>query len=328
MSTRTGIITLALAVLSTLLLSDTVWPARIPRIGYLGNSSPSLEANLVEAFRHGLRERGYVENQNIVVEYRWAEGQYERFPALVADFVRLKVDVIVTAGTPGALAATQVTQTIPIVMAVAGDPVAAGLVASHARPGGNVTGSTSIAPDLEGKRLELLKAALPTLTRVAVLWNPANSVSAIIFKETQLAASALGITLQPVVAVRETDEFAAAFATIGQERPDALAVVADRFLLAHRRRIVDFAAQSRLPAMYPFREFADDGGLMAYAPSYTDLFRRTATFVDKILKGAKPGDLPVEQPSKFELVINLKTAKALGLTLPESLLTRADEVIE
>jgi putative tryptophan/tyrosine transport system substrate-binding protein len=311
MSTLTGTISLVLAVLSTLLLSDIVWPARISRIGYLGNSSPSLEADLVEAFRRGLRERGYVENQNIVVEYRWAEGQYERFPALVADLVRLKVDVIVTAGTPGARAATQVTPTIPIVMAVAGDPVASGLVASHARPGGNVTGS-----------------ALPTLTRVAVLWNPANPVSAIIFKETQLAASALGVTLQPVVAVREIDEFAAALATIGQERPDALAVVADRFLLAHRRRIVDFAAQSRLPAMYPFREFADDGGLMAYAPSYTDLFRRTAIFVDKILKGAKPGDLPVEQPSKFELVINAKTAKALGLTLPESLLTRADEVIE
>jgi putative ABC transport system substrate-binding protein len=211
-------------------------------------------------------------------------------------------------------------------MAVAGDPVASGLVASHARPGGNVTGLTSIAPDLEGKRLELLKAALPTLTHVAVLWNPANPISAIIFKETQLAASVLGVTLQPVVAVGRVDEFAHAFATIVQERPDALTVIADRFLLAHRSRIINFVAQSRLPAMYPHREFVDDGGLMAYAPSYTDLFRRAALFVEKILKGAKPGDLPVEQPSKFELVINLKAAEVLGLTLPPMFLYRADEV--
>jgi putative tryptophan/tyrosine transport system substrate-binding protein len=302
--------------------------AGVPRIGYLGNSSPSLESDLVDAFRQGLGEFGYTEGQNITIEYRWAEGKYDRFPDLVADLVRLKVDVIVTAGTPGALAAKQATKTIPIVMAVAADAVGAGLVASLARPGGNVTGSTTIAQELEGKRLELLREVVPRLSRVAVLWNPANPVQPIILKQTQLAAPALYLRLEPIVGVSGVRELEGAFATISRVRPDALILLADRFLLAERTRIVEFAAKRRLPTMYPYREMVKAGGLMSYSPSYPDLFRRAATYVDKILRGAKPADLPVEQPTKLELVINLKTARALGLTIPPSLLQRADQVIE
>jgi putative tryptophan/tyrosine transport system substrate-binding protein len=298
-----------------------------PRIGYLGNSSPSLEPDLVDAFRQGLREFGYAEGQNISIEYRWAEGRYERFPALVADLVRHKVDVIVTAGTPGTLAAKKATKTIPIVIAVAGDAVGAGLVDSLARPGGNVTGSTTIVQELEGKRLELLKEVIPRLSRVAVLTNPANPLDPIVLKQTQLAASALHLKLD-IVGVKRVAELDGAFATISRDRPDALVLLADRFLLAERVRIVELAEQRRLPTMYPYREMVKAGGLMSYSPSYPDLFRRAASFVDKILKGAKPADIPVEQPTKYELVINVKTAKALGLTIPPSLLLRADQVIE
>jgi putative ABC transport system substrate-binding protein len=325
---RTFIAILAGSLLATPLAAEAQPKAGVPRIGYLGNSSPSLESDLVDAFRQGLGEFGYTEGQNITIEYRWAEGKYDRFPDLVADLVRLKVDVIVTAGTPGALAAKQATKTIPIVMAVAADAVGAGLVASLARPGGNVTGSTTIVQELEGKRLELLREVVPRLSRIAVLWNPANSVQPIILKQTQLAAPALGLRLEPIVGVSGVRELEGAFATISRARPDALILLADRFLLAERTRIVEFAAKRRLPTMYPYREMVKAGGLMSYSPSYPDLFRRAATFVDKILKGAKPGDLPVEQPTKFELVINLKTAKALGLTIPPSLLQRADEVIQ
>jgi putative ABC transport system substrate-binding protein len=321
------IVTLALAILLAPVVADAQPSARVPRIGYLGNSSPSLEPDLVEAFRQGLRELGYIEGQTIVIEYRWAEGEYDRFPDLVADLIRLKVDVIVTAGTPGTLAAKQATKTIPIVMAVAGDAVGAGLVASLARPGGNVTGLTTIVQDLEGKRLELLKEVVPGLSRVGVLWNPVNPVNPIIFKQTQIAAQTLGLTVQ-TLDVRGVEEFEDAFAILARERPDALIMITDRFLLTHRKRIVEFMAQHRLPTMYPYRELVVEGGLLSYAPSYTDSFRRAATFVDKILKGTKPADLPIQQPTKFELVINLKTAKALGLTIPPSLLARADEVIE
>jgi putative ABC transport system substrate-binding protein len=299
----------------------------VPRIGYLGNSSPSLEPDLVDAFRQGLREYGYTEGQNISIEYRWAEGRYERFPALVADLVRLKVDVIVTAGTPGTLAAKKATKTIPIVIAVAGDAVGAGLVESLPRPGGNVTGSTTIVQELEGKRLELLKEVIPRLSRVAILTNPANPLDPIVLKQTQLAASALHLKLD-IVGVKHVAELDGAFATISRDRPDALVLLADRFLLAERVRIVELAEQRRLPTMYPYREMVKAGGLMSYSPSYPDLFRRAASFVDKILKGAKPADIPVEQPTKYELVINVKTAKALGLTIPPSLLLRADQVIE
>ena len=294
-------------LLAAPLASEAQPKAGVPRIGYLGNSSPSLESDLVDAFRQGLGEFGYTEGQNITIEYRWAEGKYDRFPDLVADLVRLKVDVIVTAGTPGALAAKQATKTIPIVMAVAADAVGAGLVASLARPGGNVTGSTTIVQELEGKRLELLREVVPRLSRVAVLWNPANPVQPIILKQTQLAAPALRLRLEPIVGVSGVRELEGAFATISRARPDALILLADRFLLAERTRIVEFAAKRRLPTMYPYREMVKAGGLMSYSPSYPDLFRRAATFVDKILKGAKPGDLPVEQPTKFDLVVNLKT---------------------
>jgi putative tryptophan/tyrosine transport system substrate-binding protein len=299
----------------------------VPRVGYLGNSSPSLEPDLVNAFREGLREFGYTEGQNIVIEYRWAEGNYQRFPDLVADLVKLKVDLILTAGTPGALAAKRATQTIPIVMAVTGDAVATGLVSSLARPGGNLTGLTTMVPDLEGKRLEILREVLPKLVTLVVLLNTSNPLTAIQWEQTKISAKALGIQLQPIE-LQRPEGFKDAFARIARQRPDAITMVADRFQLAHRTQIVDFVAKTRLPAMYPYRDFVIAGGLMSYAPSYEDLFRRSATYVDKILKGAKPADIPVEQPTKFELVINLNTAKALGLTIPPSLLARADQVIE
>ena len=324
-------ITLAVVLILSLALAPlAAWAqqARVPRIGYLGNSSPSLEEDLLAAFRQGLRELGYTEGQNIMIEYRWAEGRYDRFPDLVSDLVRIKVDAIVTAGTPGALAAKQATKTIPIVMAVTGDAVGTGLVASLARPGGNLTGSTTIVQELEGKRLELLKEVVPGLSRVAFLANPTNPLSPIILKQTQLAASALRLKLEPIVNVTGIPELEAAFATISRVRPEALIMVADRFMLAERARIVGFAEKGRLPTMYPYSEMVKDGGLMSYSPSYPDLFRRAATFVDKILKGAKPSDLPLEQPTKFELVINLKTAKTLGLTIPQTLLLRADQVIK
>jgi len=326
-------IRLVLALMLVLILGLALAPAqgqqaRVPSVGYLGNSSASLETDLLEAFRRGLLELGYTEGQNIIIEYRWAEGRYDRFPALVSDLVRIKVDAIVTAGTPGTLAAKQATKTIPIVMAVAGDAVGAGLVASLARPGGNVTGSTTIVQELEGKRLELLKEVVPKLSRVAMLTNSINPLSAIILKQTRLAAPALRLKLEPIVDVRGIPELEQAFGAISSAHPDALILIADRFLLAERARIVRFAEKDRLPTMCPYSEMVKDGGLMSYSPSYPDLFRRAATFVDKILKGVKPADLPVEQPTKFELVINLKTAKALGLTIPPSLLLRADQVIE
>lgn len=315
------------SVLITPSASQAQHRGHVPRVGYLGTSSASLESELVKAFREGLRERGYVEGQNIVIEYRWAEGNYQRFPDLVADLVKLKVDLILTTGTPGPLAAKRATQTIPIVMAFTGDAVATGLVASLARPGGNLTGLTTMNPDLEGKRLEILRELLPKLVTGVVLLNTSNPFSAIQSEQTKVSAKALGIQLQPIDLQRPED-FKDAFARVARQRPDAITMVADRFLLAHRTQIVDFVAKTRVPAMYPYRDFVVAGGLMSYAPSYEDLCRRSATYVDKILKGAKPADLPVEQASKYELVINLKTAKALGLTIPPSLLLRTDHVFE
>jgi putative ABC transport system substrate-binding protein len=249
-------------------------------------------------------------------------------PSLAAQLVQLKVDVIVTAGTPGGLAAKSATTTIPIVLAALGDAVGAGLVSSLAHPGGNVTGLSALSPEVEGKRLQLLKEMLPRLSRVAVLMNPANPVTPLIWKQTQAAAMSARVTVQ-AVEVRAADAFERAFALITKAKPDAMIVIADRpFLISHRARIVSFAARSRLPAVYTFREFVQEGGLAVYGPNFPDMFRRAATYVDKILKGANPANLPVEQPTKFELVINLKTAKALGLTIPPSLLGRADEVIQ
>jgi len=320
----------------TLLGGAAVWPlaaraqqmGKVPRIGYLGSSSPSLEPHFVEAFRQKLRELGHIEGENIAIEYRWAEGQDRRLPELATELVRLQPNVIVTAGTPGALAAMQATKTIPIVMASSGDPVGAGLVTSLARPGGHVTGFTIVGPQIEGKRLDLLKEAVPELSRVAVLWNPSYPASVSYFNTIENAGRTLRISLDPVAEVRRANELDNAFFAIASARPRALLVVADRFLLAHRKRIVEFAVAKRLPGMFPYREYVEAGGLMSYAPSNIELFRGAATYVDKILKGAKPGDLPVQEPTKLELIVNLKTSKAIGLTVPESFLLRADELIE
>ena len=300
---------------------------KLPRIGFLGNSTASLEANLVGPFRESLRNLGYVEGRNISIEYRWAEGNYDRFPTLIAELIALKVDVIVTAGTPAALAVKKATASIPLVMVAVGDPVGTGLVASLGRPGGNVTGLTSIAPELEGKRLELLKEALPRVSRVAVLWNPANAYQIGSEKEVQAAAKVLRISVVSLP-VRNPEELGNAFAAIPREHADAILVLADRLFLHNRERIADFAIKNRLPGMNAYRELVEAGGLMSFGPSYAMMHRQAATYVDKILKGAKAGDMPIEQPAKFELVMNLKTAKALGLTIPQSLLLRADEVIQ
>ena len=300
---------------------------KVSRIGYLGASSASLERRNLDAFRQTLRDLGHIEGENINLEYRWADGDDSRLPGLAFDLVHLKVDVIVTVGTPGTLAAKQATNTIPIVFASSADPVKNGLVASYARPGGNVTGFTVLATELEGKRLQTLKDLVPGLSRVAVMLNSANPAVVGFYPQTQAAAAALGVTLQPVD-VRRMDDLERAFSTIGGARPDAFVVLADRFLFAHRKEIVAFAAASRLPGMYPYREYVTAGGLLSYAPSDIDQFRRTAIYVDKILRGAKPAELPVQDPTKYELVINLNTAKALGLEVPFHIQQFADEMIE
>jgi putative tryptophan/tyrosine transport system substrate-binding protein len=301
--------------------------AKVPRVGFMGNSTAALEANLVGPFRAGLRELGYEEGRNIVIEYRWAEGKYERFPTLIAELLAANVDVIVTAGTPASLAVKKATPSVPLVMIAVGEPVATGLVASLARPGGNITGVTSISPEIEGKRLELLREVVPGLSHIAVLWNAGSPVQVIQERETRVAAQALGMRMLSL-GVRTLDEIEGAFATMLRERPEALFVLADRLFLHHRKRIMDFAVQHRLPGVHAYRELVEVGGLMSYGPSYGDMHRRAASYVDKILKGAKPADLPVERPVKFELVVNLRAAKALGLRVPASLILRADEVIE
>jgi putative ABC transport system substrate-binding protein len=303
---------------------------KVPRVGYIspGSSSDPMRLRRFEAFRQGLRELGYVEGQNIVLEPRWAEGQYARYPALAADLVRLKAGVIVAVGRAATKAAKEVTRTIPIVMSVVIDPIGSGLVASLARPGGNVTGLTIMASDLVGKQFEVLKEVVPKVSRVALLLNPDNPGSAPQLREAEAAARALGVRLQTLEA-RGPQEIDSAFAAMTRERAGALVILNDAILgLNQGKQIAELAAKSRLPAVQGLPEYADLGGLMAYGANLLELERRAATFVDKILKGAKPADLPVEQPSKFELVINLQTAKALGLTIPQSLLRRADRVIE
>jgi putative ABC transport system substrate-binding protein len=303
--------------------------AKVPRIGWLPVNLASAPINL-EPFRQGLRDLGYVEGRNLVIETRDAEGRLERLPALAAELVALKVDVIVAPGTPQALAAKNATRTIPIVFVGAADPVTDGLVTSLARPGGNATGSSNFAPELVGKRLELLKQAVPGGSRVAVLWQPGGSAERAekdMLKEAEVAARALGVRPQFVEA-RGPADFDRAFSEMIRARAGALTVLASGMFNTERRRLVDLAAKNRLPAVYPWREAVDAGGLMSYGPNIADLNRRAATYVDKILKGAKSADLPVERPTKFEVVINLKTAKALGLTIPPSLLARADQVIE
>lgn len=302
-------------------------PAGVPRIGFLGNSTAELEANLIGPFRDGLKELGYVDGQNIQIEYRWAEGKYENLPTRIAELIAQKVDVIVTAGTPATLAVKKATNSVPLVMVAVGDPVGNGIIASLARPGGNITGLTSIAPELEGKRLELLREVLPSLSYFAVLWNPSNAYMAATERQVQIAAKVLGLKVLSL-AVRSPEELESAFAMIVSERPQAFNVLADRLFLHNRDKIIAFATAHRLPGVHVYRELVEVGGLMSYGPSYADMHRRAAWYVDRILKGAKPADLPVEGPALFELVVNLKAAKALGLTLPSSLIARADEVIE
>jgi putative ABC transport system substrate-binding protein len=281
----------------------------------------------VDAFRGGLRDLGYVEGQTVLIDYRWAEGQEQRLTDHAADLVRLKVAVIVTPGTPATMAARAATHTIPVVMTNVGDPVGSGIVASLARPGGNITGLSLLDADLDGKRIELLKEAVPHLTRLAILWSANDPGMTLAFGRVETAARALGFALQNL-AVREPAEFPRAFEAAGAGRAEALFVTAQPFTNQHRAQILDLVAKHRLPAIYTLRSFVDAGGLMSYGPSQADQYRRAAIYVDRILKGARPADLPVEQPTKFDLVINLKAARALGLTIPTGLLQRADQVIE
>ena len=299
---------------------------KVYRIAFLGSTSPSGYASQMEAFRGGLRDLGYVESQNLVIEFRWAQGKNERLPELAAELVRLKPDVLVTHGVPGTLAAKRATDTIPIVMGVVGEAIAIGAVEGLARPGRNITGSSFFVPELNAKRLEVLKEALPRLRRVGVLLNRDNPVNATVLKAMEHTAQALKIQLRSVE-VRDPADFEDAVSTLVKERADAIAVQDDAMLFAQVRRIADLARRHHVPTI-GFVDYARAGGLLAYGVNFADLWRRAAGFVDKILKGAKPADLPVEQATKFDLVINLKTAKALGLTIPQSLLLRADQVIQ
>jgi putative tryptophan/tyrosine transport system substrate-binding protein len=320
---------LALALVVASLATEAQQPKNVHRIGTLSALGTTPGRNpFVEAFLEGMRALGSVEGQHFVLEYRGAEGQFEGFPDLAAELVRLKVEVIVAQGTPAALAAKHATTTIPIVMVGVGDPVGSGLVASLARPGGNITGLSNLSPELVRKQLEFLKDVRPTVSRVAVLWNPANPASHLMVRAADVAAQALGVQLHLVEARgRGPDAFDSAFAAMTNAHADALLVLADNIFFEHRRRLAELAAMSHLPTMYQGREHVEAGGLISYAASVPDVWRHGATYVDKILKGAKPADLPVEQPTRFELVINLKTAQALGITMPPSLLLLADEVI-
>jgi putative ABC transport system substrate-binding protein len=329
MNRRAFLTALSGGLLAAPLAAEAQQAAKVARIGYLA-ASLAATPHLPEAFRQGLRDLGYVEGRNVVIEYRDAEGKFERLPALAAELVAIKVDVVLAPPTVAALAAKQATRTLPIVFAAVADPVGSGLVTSLARPGGNITGLSNLAPELVGKCLEQLTQAVPGVSRVAVLWQPGavpERTEKDMLKGAEVAARALGVRPQFVEA-RGPADFDRAFSDMTKARAGALTVLGSTMFGNERRRLVDLAAKNRLPAVYPWREFVDAGGLMAYGPNVADLYRRAATYVDKILKGAKPGDLPVEQPTKFELVINLKTAKALGLTIPQSLLLRADEAIE
>jgi len=319
-------ITLALALLAAPLAAEAQ-QAGGHRIGFISSASSSVMAARDEAFRQGLRALGYVVGQNITIEYRWADGKNERLPGFAGELVNLKLDIIVTHGVVATRAVKQASTTIPIVIAAADDPLAAGLVPSLARPGGNITGLSLMTPDLTEKRLQLLKEILPGRTRVAVFWNSGNPVAEPELRKAESAARSLGLQLQSL-GVKDPREFASAFSSMKTERAGALFVLPDAMFFGQRNEIVDLAASNRLPLVAHLREFADAGGLMTYGPNVVDVHRRAATYVDKILKGAKPGDLPIEQPTRFELVINMKTAKALGLTIPPSVLLRADEVIE
>jgi putative tryptophan/tyrosine transport system substrate-binding protein len=323
MDTKGLILILALGLLAVSPAADAQPAAKTHRIGIIGNqATPPWDS-----FRQGLRELGYVEGRNVTIEARWSEGFTDRLPALAVELVGLRVDIIVASGTQAVRAAKQATATIPIVMAVSSYPDKIGLVESLARPGGNVTGLSNLGPELSGKKLELLREIAPKVSRVAVLHNPASPVEPLAIRELLAAAPAAGMTIQPVE-VRSPDDFPAAFAAVASSRADALLALGNPVNFQGRQLIVDVAARNRLPSIFDERLFVEAGGLMSYAPSFIDLFRRAATYVDRILKGAKPADLPVEQPTVFELVINVRTAKALGLTIPQSLLLRADQLIQ
>jgi len=316
-------------LLAAPLVAEAQQAANVTRIGYLSHNLAA-SSHLRDAFLQGLRELGYVEGRNVMIEYRYAEGKPERLPALAAELVALKVDVIVTVSNTTALAAKQATRTVPIVFTAVADPVAAGIVTSLARPGGNLTGLASLGSELVGKRLELLKQAVPVVDRVAVLWLPGalgERTEEDMRTGADVASRALGVRLQFVEA-RGPADFDRAFSDMTSARADALTMLPSNMFLREHRRLVDLAAKNRLPAVYPSREYVDAGGLMSYGANQSDLFRHAATYVDKILKGAKPGDLPIEQPTKFELVINLTTAKTLGLTIPQSVLAYADDLIQ
>jgi ABC-type uncharacterized transport system substrate-binding protein len=315
-------------LLAAPLVAEAQQAGKVHRVGYLTAGSVTANPRVLEAFRQGLRDLGWVEGQNIVIEYRSAEGRIDRLPDLAAELVRLKVDVIVAAPTPATLAAMNATGTVPIVGVSLTEPVGLGLIASLARPGGNVTGvSYSVGTDIFGKNVELLKEVVPKVRRIAVLSNPDSPAQPLTISNIKGAARSLGLQLL-LLEARAPGDFDGAFAAMARERVGALFVVTDPMFIPHRTRLTDLAAKNRLPSIFTQRADVEAGGLISYGPNFADMYRRAATYVDKILKGAKPGDLPVEQPTKFELVINLKTAKALGLTISPSLLARADEVIQ
>ena len=329
MDRRAFLGTMASGLLAAPLAVEAQQAGRVTHIGFLSPRSLSdpRTRTFVETFRQGLRELGWVEDQNMTIEYRWAEEKTERLPDLARDLVRLKVDVVVASTSPAVQAAKQATGTIPIVMTNAGDAVATGFVANIARPEANITGLSMMGGELVSKQLQILKEVVPNLSRVALLWNPTNSSNAPQLRHAQEAARTLGVRLQPLEA-RGPGEIEGVFATMTRARAGAVMVLLDSMLVANRARIAEFAAKSRLPGIYGLTDYAKAGGLVAYGPNVADMHRQAATYVDKILKGRKPTDLPIEQPTKFELVINVKTAKALGLTIPQSLLQRADQVIE
>jgi ABC-type uncharacterized transport system substrate-binding protein len=316
----------AVALLGVAVIAEAQQPTKVPRIGYLTAASLSAMAPRFEAFQQGLRELGYVEGKNIVIDYRSPEGKFDRLPALAAELVRLQVDVIVTGGGAATRPAKEATSTIPIVMAQDSDPVGNGFVASLARPGGNITGLATLAPEISGKQLELLKEIAPKLSRVAVLGNATQPGSPQALREINVAADAFGVQLQ-YLEIQAPKDIETAFQAASKGRADAVLLMASPITFSQRRQVVDLAVKSRLPTIYGRPEYVEDGGLVFYGPSYTDLFRRAATYVDKILKGAKPADLPIEQPKKFEFIINLKAAKLIGLTIPPNVLVRADKVI-
>lgn len=316
----------AVVLVAVAVIAEAQQPKKVPRIGFLSVTSSGQDPRL-EAFRQGLREMGYVEGKNFTLEYRSAEGKFDRLPALAAELIRLNVDVIVTQGTPAAAAAKNTTSTIPIIVSGGTDPVATGLVSSLARPGGNITGVTIMNEELAGKRLELLKETSPKVSRIGVLWNSPNPGAAVVFKQTQSAAQELRLSLQSLE-VQTVNDLQGAFEAATRSGVNGLALLATSPITDHLKLVADLAVKNRLPSIYDRSDFVEAGGLMSYGPNVPDMSRRAAIYVDKVLKGANPGDLPVERPTKFELVINLKTAKALGLTIPPVVMMRAEKVIK